>query len=343
MTMVCAGDIELSRLERRFASTRVHDAAALQRLVASIDACGQLIACIAVGVPEGATLVLIDGYRRVTALGKLGRDTARVECWGCAVSEALTQLLARSRSRPFAAIEEALLLRELMHGHGHPDEHPGAPGATLSLREVARRCGRDASWVQRRLQLLGALPDTVLQAVQDECVSSWAASRIFVPLARANAEHAQRLLASLQHGQALSTRELQRWFEQYGRAQRREREHMVEHPRLLIDSLDEREHEHAAEQLRRGPEREAVAEMGHLAALGARVQRRLANLHPPVASALALACRRLLATLPGLVNELQGELQRLSDDSTANPPQRVRPAAAGHEPARDKPAAGTVA
>ena len=81
-------EVELHRLELRFAATRVADSRAVQRLVQSIDACGQRIACIAVGVqpapcPEGqadaTALVLIDGYRRVAALRKLGRDTALVE------------------------------------------------------------------------------------------------------------------------------------------------------------------------------------------------------------------------------------------------------------------------
>jgi hypothetical protein len=41
-------EVELHRLELRFAATRVEDRRAVQRLVQSIDACGQLIACIAV-------------------------------------------------------------------------------------------------------------------------------------------------------------------------------------------------------------------------------------------------------------------------------------------------------
>jgi ParB family transcriptional regulator, chromosome partitioning protein len=45
----------------------------------------------------------------------------------------LLGVLARSQSRPFAAIEEALLVRELVHG------------LALSQHEVARPCGRDAS------------------------------------------------------------------------------------------------------------------------------------------------------------------------------------------------------
>ena len=68
-------EVELDRLELRFAATRVSHARAVQRLVQSIDACGQLIECIAVGQPQptqaedqgaAAPLVLIDGYRYST-------------------------------------------------------------------------------------------------------------------------------------------------------------------------------------------------------------------------------------------------------------------------------------
>ena len=137
----------------------------------------------------------------MAALGRLGRDTAQVQCWSGPVSQALTQVLARTGSRAFTPIEEALLLRELIQGQ------------QLSQREAARQCGRDVSWVNRRLQLLGEVSEAVLQAVRSQEISTWSAVRVLAPLARANTEHAQRLLSILgQSKQALSTRELKRWF-----------------------------------------------------------------------------------------------------------------------------------
>ncbi|MCB2021873.1 MAG: hypothetical protein KDG44_13835 [Burkholderiaceae bacterium] len=331
-------EVELHRLELRFAATRVSDARAVQRLVQSIDACGQLIECIAVGeprpLPEGddkaaaAPLVLIDGYRRVAALRKLGRDTARVECWSCTVAQALARVLAGSRSRAFTAVEEALLLRDLVNDH------------RLSQREAARQCGRDVSWVQRRLQLLGEVPEAVLQAVRREEVSTWSAVRVFVPLARANAEHAQRLLASMgQPQQALSTRELNTWFAQYRCAQRGQRERMVEHPRLFIDSVNELERERAAKQLKGGPEQQALAELAHLQAQLERVRRVLSALQCPPAVPLERACRRVLAALP----EVDAELRRLGHEVQADCRQRAHVARSGALAARDQPAAAPVA
>jgi hypothetical protein len=326
-------EVALSRLQLRFAGTRVSDARAVQRLVQSIDACGQLIACTAVEeslmTPDAATaLVLIDGYRRVAALRRLARDTVRVECWRCTVSEALAQVLARSRSRAFAALEEALLLRDLMEGPG------------VSQREAARCCGRDVSWVQRRLQLVRELPEALLEAVRSATVSTWAAVRVFAPLARANAEHAQRLLPSCsQPKQGLSTRELAAWFAHYRRAQRREREHMVDHPRLLIDSLAEREHERQATRLADGPEGVAAAELGHLQALLERARRGLGALQRPLSVPLMRACRRVRARC----HELDAELGRFIDDAPGDLQHGALATHAGALAARDQPAAAHLA
>jgi len=80
-----AVELDLHRLELRFAAARIEDAAAVQRLANSIQECGQLVECVAAGEPGDARLVLIDGYRRVAALGRLGRDTAQVQCWSSPV------------------------------------------------------------------------------------------------------------------------------------------------------------------------------------------------------------------------------------------------------------------
>lgn len=320
-------ELDVHRLELRYAATRIADAAAVRRLAGSIQECGQLVACIAAGRPDDddAPLVLIDGYRRVAALGQLARDTAQVQCWDCPLEQALARLLACSGSRAFSAIEQALLLRELIDAHG------------LTQRQAAAQCGRDVSWVQRRLVLLVGLPEPLLQAVRGQRVSSWAAARVFAPLARANSEHASRLLAGLD-AQALSTRELHTWFEQYQSAQRSQRERMVEHPRLFIDSLDERQRDRAAAQLREGPERQALGELGQLQSLLDRVRRRLQPLSAPVTAPLARACARALAALP----EVAHELRRFSHDPDGDRQQCAHPASAGPVAARDQPAAGAV-
>lgn len=138
-------ELDLHRLDLRFAGSRLVEPRAVARMAQSIERCGQIVPCIVVASSAEA-LVLVDGYRRVAALRRLGRDTASVEQWACDLTEALLGVLARNQDRRFAIIEEALLLRELVQGLG------------LSQHAVAQRCGRDVSWISRRLHLLSGLP-----------------------------------------------------------------------------------------------------------------------------------------------------------------------------------------
>ena len=140
-----------------------------------------------------------------------------IKWWACDLAAAVLGVLARTQSRAFAAIEEALLVRELVQG------------LRLSQHEVAHRCGRDVSWVSRRLQLLSGLPDAALAAVCAGRLSSWVANRVVAPLARANSEHADQLMKELWIA-PLSTRELRCWFEHYQKAGHISRERLVSHP-----------------------------------------------------------------------------------------------------------------
>ena len=283
--------VDLHRLSLDFAATRIANVPAVRQLADSIRECGQLVPCIATGNQENGPLVLIDGYRRVSALGRVGADTALVQCWRCPVGQAVVQLLVQSRSRPFDPIEEALLLRELIDAHG------------LSQREAALKCARDVSWVQRRLVLLAALPQELIAAVRNAKVSSWAAARILAPLARANSAHATQLLCSLE-GDTLSTRELQVWFDQYRRAQHEQRERMVAHPRLLIDSVHALDSERSAMALRAGPECEVAGQLRRLQALLRSVRRHLGQLNAPLEPTLKGACELVRASLPDVTAEL---------------------------------------
>jgi ParB family transcriptional regulator, chromosome partitioning protein len=320
-------EVDLHRLDLRFAEARLLEPRAVEALARSIEQNGQLIACIA--VPEdGNRLILVDGYRRILALRRLGRDTASVEAWACDLAQALLTVLARANARPFAALEEALLLRELVHGQG------------LSEREVARRSGRDVSWVSRRLQLICALPEVLLTAVRKGDLSTWAATRVLVPLARANAEHAAQLLGALA-STPLSTRELHTWFQHYQGASRAARARMVEHPRLFIEALQVRDEQRADARLREGPEGQCAADVRQLLALIKRLRQCLPTLS---AQARAEPVLSALTRLRTALDALQSDLARRLDhdpqpDSRCGPhPANPRP-----EPARNQPSAQALA
>lgn len=299
-----ATQIDLHRLELRYAATRLVEPQAVERLARSIDKSGQLIPCIGVDDPSGSErVVLLDGYRRVAALKRLGRDTASVERWSCDLAQGLITVLCRTQARAFAAVEEALLLRGLIDDLG------------LSQGELARRTGRDVSWVCRRLQLLSGLPDSVLGAVREGVLSTWVATRVVGPLARANAEHAERLLASVRD-KALSTREMKCWFDEYQRASHSMRERLIAHPQLFIAAVTEKQQARALERLRAGPEGECAADMRALEAISVRLRKRLSTLgEQGLPEALRAAAAHLRSTLEVLLNELKryGEHDRRGD------------------------------
>jgi ParB family transcriptional regulator, chromosome partitioning protein len=323
--MEASHDIDLHCLELRYAGARLIDARAVERLARSIEQCGQLIPCIVVA--DGGRLVVIDGYRRIAALRRLGRDTASVEQWTCDLAQALLNVLARSRSRPFAAVEEALLLRELVSR------------LQLSQREIAKRNGRDVSWVQRRLQLLVALPDPLLDAIRARQLSTWAACRIFAPLARANTDHAQRLLTAVQ-STPLSTRELKRWFEHYRGAQHPLRERLVSHPRLFVDVLASRDEHQASKRLGAGPEGFALTDLRRLEGFLRHLRKQLAVLTDPVPEPVTVACVRVATAWRAVDCELTRLVHHDSDrDASCRPD----PPGAGSERARDQPPAQALA
>ena len=241
---------DLHRLDLRFASLRLRQPRLVDRLVRSIEQNGQLVPVVAVAEPVDRW-VLIDGYLRIEALRRLGRDTARVEVWDCPLAQALLIGLVRVQGRTWEAIEEGAVIRELITRFDLPQ------------REVARQIGRDVSWVNRRLSLVQALPEALLTAICRGELSPWAASRVLAPLARANSEHAQTLLTALQQD-PLSSRELHTWFQHYQRANPQQRQRMLAQPRLFCEALQAQARQQAASQLRDGPEGAWLAALRHI-------------------------------------------------------------------------------
>ncbi len=262
-------ETELHQLSRPFAPLRIIPAEAVDELARSIEQRGQLVPVVAVRQPQ-PPWILIDGYRRWAALRRCGQDLAWVELWDCEVAEALLLVLAKTQARRWSALEEAALIRELIERFER------------SQSDIARHSGRDVSWVNRRLALLEGLPEEVLEAVRTGQLSSWAASRIFVPLARAKAEHARALLQVMAQ-QRLSTRELSVWFEQYQRANRARREQLVGQPVLFLKAWRARQAQRQAERLALGPEGAWLADLQQVQRLSQRLREQLpAVFEPPL-------------------------------------------------------------
>ncbi len=95
----------------------------------------------------------MDGYLRIAALRRLGADTVCIKLWDCDEASALLRVLAGAQGHPWAAIEEARMIRTLMQQF------------EKSQSAIARGAGRDVSWVNRRLSLIQSVSDDVLASI----------------------------------------------------------------------------------------------------------------------------------------------------------------------------------
>lgn len=175
-------ELEWHQLQLRYEGLRKRHPGQERQLLASLAEIGQQSPIVVVS--ESAEFVVIDGYKRVRALQRLGRDTVRGTCWDVAELEAL--LLERSLRRACEdPLDQAWLLAELRDRFG------------LSPEELARRFERSKSWVSRRLALIHALPQAIQEQVRAGELSAHAAMKYLVPLARANSEAAHQLAAAI--------------------------------------------------------------------------------------------------------------------------------------------------
>src|SRR3990172_186971 len=140
-------DLELHQLERRYEALRTRNAARERRLLGSIAEIGQQTPIVV--VRDVARFVVIDGYKRLRALVRLGQDTVAAVEWALAEVEALLFERILRAGDADSPIEQGWFLRELVARFG------------LGLDVLARRLDRSKSWVSRRIALVSELPATV--------------------------------------------------------------------------------------------------------------------------------------------------------------------------------------
>jgi ParB/RepB/Spo0J family partition protein len=326
-------EIELAFLDLRYAHTRVASPAAVRALVDSIGRFGQMSPVVVApdnprqqGSPP--SYVLLDGYRRVEALRRLGRDTVLAELWQVEELDGLVGLLVRSRDRCFEVIEEAQLLRELKARFG------------LSTEELALRLARDPSWVSRRLALLDSLPPEALSALTAGTLSPWAAGRVLAPLARANPEHARCLVGSLAC-EPLPTRDLALWWSHYPKANHARRDDMVRHPGAFVRAFRAKAQAASDARLAEGPEGECLRDLRTLTAC---LRRLLAHaptvLAPEVPQEIRSKILAALSTAQALFRRLGPSFSEVSHESLPrNPRSHPRPFPEGHLVPADGPPA----
>jgi ParB/RepB/Spo0J family partition protein len=165
--------------------------------------------------------VLLDGYKRVRALERLGSDTVRSMRWEIPESDALLLERLMRRGTAESPLEQAWLLRELRYRFA------------MTVEELARRLDRSSSWVSRRLALVSALPEEIQDYVRKGRIVAHAAMKYLVPLARANREDSLKFVEAIAPHR-LTTRQIGTLYAAHMSGTPQMREAILSNPMLFL-------------------------------------------------------------------------------------------------------------
>ena len=142
-------ELELGQLELRYERLRRRDPRRERQLVASLAEMGQLLPIVVLAADGAGRHVVVDGYKRVRALGRLRRDTVRATVWELEETEALLlERLMRTAERE-GPLEQGWLLCELRtrfglgleERHGRLDDHCRGTSRHRPRRQAPARRG----------------------------------------------------------------------------------------------------------------------------------------------------------------------------------------------------------
>ena len=280
--------LEFHQLERRWERMRVANPQRRRRLLASLADSGQQVPIVAVaaeGCPD--RYVVIDGYKRITALEQLGRDTVEAVVWP--MSEAAAVLLDRSLrlSEHETALEVGWLLAEMEERFGY------------SLEELARQFDRSVSWVARRLALVELLPEAIQQQVREGKIAAQAAMKFLVPVARKSLDDCQRMAAIFAEHHC-DNREAAQLYGAWRHGPAEIRRRILDDPALFFKTQRQ-------QQVPPGTGAELVRDLEMVRAIVNRAQRRLAG-----AEAIGLDEQQRAAAREQ-IHGIEKQLQRLDE------------------------------
>ncbi len=281
-------NVELHQLDLRYEKLRTRKPEAERKLLASLAEIRQQVPVVVVRGEAPARFVLVDGYKRVRAFRRLGQDLVGVTCWDLSEAEALVLDRLMRTGEGATALEQGWLLHEL------------TVRFELSLEDLGRRFARSASWVSRRLALVGELPAAIQEHVQQGELPAHAAMKHLVPLARANPDACERLVAAIA-GKGLTSREIGQLYAAWRDSLPAIRERVLTAPFLFLKAR------HAVGAVPDDEGRLLMDELDLLAAVARRARRRLRQ----------GVFRRLLAPERQEVNRLcrsaNEEMERLAE------------------------------
>jgi ParB family transcriptional regulator, chromosome partitioning protein len=250
-------NVELHQLDLRYEKLRMHKPEAERKLVGSLATIGQQVPVVVVRGEEAERFVLVDGYKRVRALRRLGQDLIGATCWDLSEAEALVLDRLMRTGDGATALEQGWLLHEL------------SVRFALSLEDLGRRFARSASWVSRRLALVEDLPAAIQEHVRRGKLPAHAVMKHLVPLARANPDACERLVAAIA-GQGLTTREVGQLYAAWREGLPAIRERVLTAPLLFLKARQAGVHAPDDDE-----GRAVMNDLDMLAAVARRARRRL--------------------------------------------------------------------
>jgi ParB-like chromosome segregation protein Spo0J len=282
---------------------------------------------VVVSAGTAGRFVLIDGYARVTALRSLRWDTVEATMWEMSETEALIAQF-HLQARTSSTVEQAWLLERLSE-------------EGMSQEEIGRRLCRTKSWVSRRMGLLKVVAPEIRAKVACGQIPPQAAMKYLLPLARANAEQAVKLVNAL-GTQRISVRQMGRLYGAWRAADGVGRERLASSPLLFLQMEAEAERHKVVQP----PEVERlIQDLGAAAGICGRASRRVRA--AMTGSELHYARRRVLAAwdnargaLVRLGEEIDGRLTE--DDRLRDTQGDLHPAQKGAEPAGDRSSSASL-
>src|SRR5215831_16634352 len=250
--------LEFHQLERRWEHLRVQRPGRQRHLLASLAESGQQVPIVVVaadGQPD--RYVVIDGYKRIAALQKLGRDKVEAVVWPMNEAEAIVLDRSLRLSEHETALEVGWLLAELEKRFSY------------SLDELARRFDRSVSWVSRRLALVEALPEAIQRQVREGKIGVQVAMKFLVPAVRISLEACQRMAAIFAQYHC-ETREAGQLYSAWRKASPSIRRRILDSPDLFFKTQRQ-----AQEKTPVGIGAELLRDLEMIAAIVSRAQRRL--------------------------------------------------------------------
>ncbi len=288
-------DIELHQLDRRYEALRTTSRERDSRVLASLARDGQQLPVVVIVGDDAGRYILVDGYKRVRGLRKLGQDLVRATCWDLPEHEALLLGRLMRAAEGESVLEQAWLVRELQERFG------------LSLEDLARRFGRSPSWVSRRLGLVAALPEAIQQMVRDGKLAPHAVMKHLLPLARANSTEEAVALAQAIAPLRPSTRQTATLCAAFARGNEASRKQLLQHPELLLRT---------SERLIRKPNDPAQQFERDVGVMGSIARRALSRVHdgivqellPPEQTRLRETAVRVRRDVEHLVRAIEEEV-----------------------------------